>query len=377
MLTSPQVIGEGAYGCIHKPSLKCKRGNHNYTRKVSKILKKRNADKEMREFRTISKIDATRKYHLGKPDTCIPSSDYTNYMAIHKCVNRDQFSNINDTKLLIMEDGGEDLIHFVGKMHRASPTQENTERMHRFWIELRRIIYAIQDLVKHKVIHHDIKMGNIVYSEADGRMNLIDFGLMTTFSKIFTASLKSDNWLSQIFWSFPFEIHFYNKNTYMEFAKKSVEEKKDFVQMIQTNLHQNKADLFSKAFRTFFSDVISKNSLYQESTYFQEFEETLMKEMIPKNYSKFIRQSLKTVDLYGLGIALMYLLHHTSHLITQKLFEDLEPLFFEMIRPNYIKRIPIEKMLNKYDEILEINGIEVEEKRFGGELFHYKIDPLS
>ena len=33
----PEVIGEGSYGCVHRPSLECNRENINYKNKVSKI----------------------------------------------------------------------------------------------------------------------------------------------------------------------------------------------------------------------------------------------------------------------------------------------------------------------------------------------------
>jgi serine/threonine protein kinase len=287
-----------------------------------------------------------------------------NYMAIHKCKNYEQFAE--DTKLLIMPDGGVDLIHFSSKMRNAGPTLHNIERMRRFWIEARRIIYAVQDLGKHKMVHHDIKMGNIVYDESENRMNLIDFGLMTTFSKIRSTSLKSKNWLSQIFWSFPFEIHFYNKKSFMEFAKTDDSEKREFVKQVQNSVLENKKDLFSDAIRTFFSDVISKNSTHQESDYFQEFEEMLIGEIIPSNYSQFVTQSLKTIDIYGLGILFMCILRQTPHLISKSQYEDFESLFFEMIRPNYTKRIHVENVLQRYDEILERNGITIVEKIFGG-----------
>ena len=45
---SSDVIGEGAYGCIHKPSLTCKETKvKNYKNKVSKVLQREKAKIEL------------------------------------------------------------------------------------------------------------------------------------------------------------------------------------------------------------------------------------------------------------------------------------------------------------------------------------------
>ena len=44
------IIGEGAYGCVHKPSIHCKTPpsrSFNYTNYVSKIMTTKNAKKEL------------------------------------------------------------------------------------------------------------------------------------------------------------------------------------------------------------------------------------------------------------------------------------------------------------------------------------------
>ena len=47
------VIGEGTYGCVHKPSLKCKKKRINYDNKISKVMKTKEANIELKEYKNI------------------------------------------------------------------------------------------------------------------------------------------------------------------------------------------------------------------------------------------------------------------------------------------------------------------------------------
>ena len=69
------VIGEGSYGCVHSPSIQCKsppKPGFDYKTYVSKIMKTKNAEQELKEFVMIGNIDKTNEYHLGQPILCKP-----------------------------------------------------------------------------------------------------------------------------------------------------------------------------------------------------------------------------------------------------------------------------------------------------------------
>ena len=50
-MSKSKKIGEGTYGCVHKPSLKCEDNKiiSNYNDKISKIMKNKHAQIEMKE----------------------------------------------------------------------------------------------------------------------------------------------------------------------------------------------------------------------------------------------------------------------------------------------------------------------------------------
>ena len=60
--------------------------------------------------------------------------------------------------------------------------------------------------IKNKIIHHDIKLANIVYNITTGDAKFIDFGLMTTKEKFIEQSIKSENGLAITWDYFPPEI---------------------------------------------------------------------------------------------------------------------------------------------------------------------------
>ena len=79
------VIGEGAYGCVHKPSLKCKDKSMAYSDKISKLLLNEDADIEMNTYLNMNKIDKSKKYYLGKPIKCNLKNDKYTLKSIKKC----------------------------------------------------------------------------------------------------------------------------------------------------------------------------------------------------------------------------------------------------------------------------------------------------
>ena len=67
----PKIIGEGTYGCVTNPSIRCTK-KINYKNKVSKIMHKKYAVKEYNELKKITKIPGITKYILSLPEMCIP-----------------------------------------------------------------------------------------------------------------------------------------------------------------------------------------------------------------------------------------------------------------------------------------------------------------
>jgi hypothetical protein len=67
-----KIIAKGSYGCVYKPSLRCKEPKDDdfYINKVSKATGKINAITEVKEQAKLDIIDNEYKYHLPPPVMC-------------------------------------------------------------------------------------------------------------------------------------------------------------------------------------------------------------------------------------------------------------------------------------------------------------------
>lgn len=360
-----EVIGEGTYGCIHKPSLKCKNKNIKYNKKISKILLKKNAKKEMDEYDILSKIDKKHKYYLGNPVLCEPAENKYNLESIEKCetFKEDDNYNLNDNDLIVMNDGGINLEVFADKMNERTNSSETTKTMELFWIEFHRVLMGIQLFLKNGILHFDMKPQNIVYNEAKNRINIIDFGLMRKIDDVTNKSINSDNFLGIYHWSYPFECNFHNKNEFDEFAKLSIDNKKNYHMKIMDKL--NKKSKSVSSFRNFFSFVINQyDSTETQSRMIHKYMDGFLNFMTTQihEYKTFLKTSLETIDVYGVGIAIAYVNNMTHHLVDENFSKDLDDLVFQMTNSNLSNRYTIEQSIYRFEEILKTHNVAQKHK---------------
>jgi serine/threonine protein kinase len=343
----PKKIGEGSYGCVHKPSLRCKNKKVDYTNKVSKIMTKKHSRTEMQEYAKIQEVDKSKQFYLGKPVLCVPENDDSAKQAVDMC-ERFKGNQIQNYNLLIMSDGGDNLQDYANRMRYVDRSPENIEKIEKFWIEAQRILLGLTIFNDNGIVHHDLKPQNIVYNEDANRTNFIDFGLMTTMDIMQYESNVSRYRLGRAHWSFPLEMDFINKYNYLEYARLSDYEKShclNFLSLdndvIKTFLHyvttSNNKTLVWNEIRVDYCNLI--NSIHED------------------NYDEFLERVMRTIDVYGTGMAFMYVLNKTRHLIGSKLEKELRTLFYNMVNPNVFERYMPNQVLNSFETILFENGI--------------------
>lgn len=349
----PQVVGEGTYGCVHKPSLHCD-SVQIYTNKVSKFMTTKNAETELNEYEKIAKIDKKRRFYLGKPIKCSPNKNDETMDAIQKCKLIDKyFKDLTDYRLLIMKDGGINLEQFGEKVAEWKTTPDNEEKIERFWIEAQRILYGLKVFIDNDIIHHDLKPQNIVYNEKQNRLNFIDFGLMDTKTNIIQLSKNSKNDLAGVHWSFPFELQFLNLDEYNFVANDSNEVKTDYVNKLFTD----KTTYHYTHISTFLNYVVQENRENEFKGMKTNFLNTVINEIVPGKYKSFLEKSVRTIDVYGTGIAFVYLLHKSSHLLDKPLVLEFDKLFSLMITAHLPSRIEPDDLLTRYEDILFKHGL--------------------
>lgn len=211
-MANPQIIGEGTYGCVAKPSLTCNQKKPiNYQNKVSKIMVKKYAESEYEEMRDISSIPGIGKYIVPMPELCRPNDDSHFKEAMKSCENKKfKSTSRNNFRLLIFEDGGLNLKQFTTDILPTLSTQD----LCIFLTKVTDLIEGLGFFNKNNIIHHDIKTRNIVYNIETAVIKYIDFGLVYKKSDFIRDSTNSTNTMAQSWDNFPPEYKYANQDAF-------------------------------------------------------------------------------------------------------------------------------------------------------------------
>ena len=182
-----EVLASGGFGCVFKPSLKCK-GKPRSKNKVSKLMTKNHTISEYNEIMELKKklkhIPNYQKYFLIDNITkCLPdkltNNDLAHYTTKCSALQKDDISKTNINKklnslmMLTMPDGGEDLGLYIDKI-----TYNKLPHINNLMIEL--LEKGIIPMNKKGIFHNDLKDSNLLFKDT---IKIIDWGLSTEYNK--------------------------------------------------------------------------------------------------------------------------------------------------------------------------------------------------
>ena len=321
-------------------------------------MEKYEANKELKEYGLIDKVDKNKNLYLGKPIKCSIKTSKIAKNAINKCklAKDDEIKFYNDYSILIMEDGGENLENYGDRIKKLPKNPENIEKAELFWIEAQRILLGLKIFLDNNIIHHDLKPQNIVYNEKKNRLNFIDFGIMNSQKKVINESKNSDYIFSIIHWSFPFELKFYNENNFNRLANMSKKEKKEYlVNMILELQYNENMNYFFDYILDSDIDSDEKNNTFKQ--FMRNYYHTLDNELKIDNYNNFLKKSTNTIDTYGVGIAFLYVLNNNSHLLEKDFATELKDLFMSMVTAHLPSRYEPNEVLYQYEHLLQKHNL--------------------
>ena len=360
--SSHKIIGEGSYGCVIKPSLKCSNKSISYKNKVSKAMLSKEAVKELGEYAIISKIDKKKDFYLGEPVHCKIKKTKKAINTLENCKNlkKKYFKNKSVKKsiqmldLLVMEDGGTSLEKVSNFIDQLEVNNKNTLFVQNVWKEMRRLFLGVLTFQKYNIVHHDIKPQNIVYNISTHRVNFIDFGHMRNMSTIFKKCFESSNFLYEYpFWNYPLEIEFLNKKDFMKYASLPESAKSNYLDTAILNFYSKKNTKFSTAFSVFM-EYIGHNKTDAEkiafmTKYFNGYKQ-LSYQIVPNNYENFLKKSAQTVDVYGLGLSIFYLLNCSRKFLNSQFIEEMEQCCYMMTTENPQERYYIHEAFAHFEK---------------------------
>ena len=378
------IVGEGSYGCVHKPSIHCTtppRQGFNYDKYVSKIMKTKNAEAELSEFVIMQNIDPADEYHLGEPILCNPILDASVKKNISKCKHikiSDVEAEPDKYSLLILKFGGPDLKTLGNELLKEYLKTDKNDRVDTFWLSVHNLIKGIQFFKEHGIVHNDIKPQNILFNLTNGNLRYIDFGLMRTKKEIIDSSKKNNNYLGIYHWSYPFDCGLMDKQQYNNYNHRNSTRRTVWKNQL-SNLIVNDSNINTLGLPihnpesihilfTYLSPTYTVPDAATQYGYINSFFDGFNDLIKTNSYAKVLDHTTDSIDVFGLGFTLQYMANCFKQLNALSLedYMRLSTFFHKMYDFNPVTRvIDIDLLLNEYENILlELGMLTRTEKSF-------------
>jgi serine/threonine protein kinase len=282
-----RFVAEGTYGCVFNPPISCvneiesKYKGNKYVGKV--LFNYEDFKEELDASKLIKKVDPSGKFSIIPVAACKTNPmQFKSSDQISMC---ERHNNLYINDQIVYPDGGIAL----SDIKKGSLYIDDVYNMS---IDL---FKGIHTMISAGVVHCDIKPDNIVYHAGKGKMFFIDFGLITTPSKLLRQNFIVD--FPYQFYPYHFKsIQLHNSNK----GKANIENA--FEQNIYTHLanayirtHIKPSALRYKSKKEFIEDV-------------KGFEEHLL--LLPNARSirkYFIEKVLSQTDIFSLVVTLFEL----------------------------------------------------------------------
>lgn len=348
-------IGEGTYGCVYKPPIKCddKFGlkKEDYKHKVSKILTTRAAKSEMNELAKVDKIDSKHKYSLETPFMCDPDKkDAESKLKKYKC---DPYENRKNEpfSLLLSDYGGKDLHNYCNMDVKSNLS---TRKFNSFWKNALTLFEGIDDFLAHDFVHRDVKPSNILIKPS-GKMVFIDFGLSENI-KDYINNIGT-KYVSKFHWSYPIEYGFFtaSANDIEKINKASNNEITELAFHILKNMTHG------------FKMLENRLKPYKGLFYIKQILVGVEQIPIYKNdIPRLIDESLRSFDTYGMGLTLNFMLncfYDSGYKMTEQFYNSMHNFCMSLCYPSLALRLKnIKEVIDIYKTILKENGINIKTK---------------
>lgn len=345
-----KYVAQGSYGCVYTPNVRCV-GEVSYDRDglysnlrsgklVSKIF--RDVDPlnlEIRESKIIGDADPDEKYHYGPKAVCKVNQP----KAASKCTI---MKKTGEAYQIIYENGGPSLDMYIQQVAGESNKDVNLakSKMKALFLSFSNLIEGAAIMRRKQMSHFDIKPVNIVVKEVDGGVvtKFIDFGLTKKWETVLkedvpylarTYTEESDVTIeadmpkygylmlnSYVYAPYPVETCFLRKDFYNRVCKYlKTYSPEEMVERIFSKepTFGRRYDVVANARAVMTNEVNSVKPRQPPSPTLSQVIKVNMISVLSRikkegysteNFNKLRRQILESLDLYSVGITIMYTL---------------------------------------------------------------------
>jgi len=360
------VIGEGGYGCVHSPSLKCNtKKNMNYDNKVSKLLTDKNATDELKELSIFKELDKLEEHYLGYPTKCKPVDDEETRREIMKCTDGRKFMrDYKKLRLLVMKNGGVSLDSYVSKLYSKRYNIGTTKHTEIMFLNMLNVLRGVKFLIDNKLCHKDLKPQNIVFNEGTRTMKMIDFGMLQRVEDMKTDALNDTYWPAHLWWSVPMYAELMNKTNYEKMQELFKDENniKEYLKDIISKI-SSKTDM-GGVNSNFFKEITKVPSKIKIQI-LGELNKSL-KMIISKPHVEFVEKVCKIYDIHNMGFTLLMIITKLepdyegagkNTILSKTFIENIRKLGLRMISYDIFNHIEIDEVLREYEKILNVANI--------------------
>lgn len=151
-----KLLDSGGYGCVYYPGIDCN-GKEITEQMVSKIVNDRSAQREINNGKLVKKIKNYKDHFLPVENYC----NVTKHLPIKKC---SVLKGISKYKIM-----------YVPYKKSIPHKLEFNELYHT-------LLTSIQLLIKHKIVHFDIKHDNVIIAD---KVYILDFGISISMQSVY------------------------------------------------------------------------------------------------------------------------------------------------------------------------------------------------
>jgi len=224
-----------------------------------------------------------------------------------------------------MDNGGADLSNFFKNDATIYFTTDRQNKVDNFIVQLHTLFLGLKIFKDNGIIHHDIKPQNILFNQKTGKINYIDFGLMTTKQNIIDATKYDACGYCMFHWSYPLPLGILNDRKYWEFYKITNTQREKIGEdiaesIIGTNTNYNPMNKTYGVYEMFIEapqsyqltfSYLNKNlnipPVRVVQNYIDSFIDsfTVMQQMYSQDI--VVDRVINSIDIYGVGITIAFI----------------------------------------------------------------------